>query len=179
MTCLDRKRVPHDELGYSSVSRTSAKSLYLLALKSRWVHTENQTFKQLVLDTDKSYVVPRVSPRAIGFSVEVVGFGAQTAPETFVNHAERLARRGNIDAAIDLIYDRADEMLLAGQFDQLNDILYLAQPGRLSVDVLLGVLTITLSARSKLPARAHFYREAEQTLRARNEYTDSLLTGLR
>ena len=51
----------------------------------------------------------------------------------------------------DLIYDRVDELMKSRQFDELNNwIALLPDP---SVDLALTVLTATLPAISKLPAR--------------------------
>lgn len=97
----------------------------------------------------------------------------------FVFEAQRLAEQGQIDEALDLIYEQADEMLLAGEFSALNEILMPLCGASLSVDVLLAILTITLPAKSRLPARSAFYHAVEQQLHERGELREGLLTGLR
>jgi len=98
--------------------------------------------------------------------------------ETFLEHAQRLADRGQTDASLDIIYDRIDEMLLAGEFDQVDRLLVDTSPNTLSVDLLLGVLTVTLPARKRLANRAAFFALVEQTLRERGALKESLLVGL-
>ena len=98
---------------------------------------------------------------------------------SFVDDAQRLASQGKIDAALDLIYDRADEMLLAGEFDELDAIIETLDVEQLSVDVLLGVLTITLPAKDKLTTRKEFFESVQRSLTDRGEYKEGLLTGLK
>lgn len=97
---------------------------------------------------------------------------------SFVERAQRLAELGKIDAALDVIYDNADEMMLKGAFAELNEIIASLDPKALCLDVILGILTISSPARSKLPARAKFYCDAKQVLHDRGECRKGLLTGL-
>ncbi|HQZ66689.1 MAG TPA: hypothetical protein PLY87_16470 [Planctomycetaceae bacterium] len=97
---------------------------------------------------------------------------------SFVDDAQRLASQGKVDAALDLIYDRADEMLLAGEFVALDSIIEGLDVEQLSVDVLLAVLTITLPAKDKLTTRNEFFECVKRTLKDRGEYMEGLLTGL-
>jgi hypothetical protein len=106
------------------------------------------------------------------------GERAGGAPESFVLNANRLDRAGHRGAAMDLLYDRIDEMLRSGQFDSLDVVLQRAPVQDLSADVLLALLTATLPARSRLNARPDFFRIAETTLKTRGEYETGLLTGL-
>lgn len=103
---------------------------------------------------------------------------ALATPEEFVLRASRLERAGHRNAAMDLLYDRIDELMRTGQFDLLDMILQRVPVREFSVDVLLGLLTATLPARSRLPSREDFFSETEQVLRERAEYEEGLLTGL-
>lgn len=84
----------------------------------------------------------------------------------------------NLDAALDIIFDEVDEMLLAGEYDRLNRLLAEMSTGAIPVELLLGVLTATLPARHRLPNRASFLARVAQTLRDRGELEDGLLGGL-
>ena len=97
---------------------------------------------------------------------------------SFVLDAQRIAEQGKVDSALDLIYERADEMLLAGEFSPLNKIISDLSVDNLTIDVLLAVLTISLPAKSKLPARSSFYLSVKQKLLERGEFREGLLTGL-
>src|SRR6266436_6087207 len=73
--------------------------------------------------------------------------------ETFVSRAHRLDTARHHNAALDLIYDSMDEMMRKGEFDSLNSLLANINVADLSVDLLLGLLTATLPAKSRLPSR--------------------------
>jgi hypothetical protein len=92
--------------------------------------------------------------------------------------ASRLERAGHRNAAMDLLYDKSDELMRTGQFEGLDMILQRLHAGELPVDVLLGLLTATLPAKSRLPSRAEFFTATERILRERGEYEEGLLTGL-
>lgn len=98
--------------------------------------------------------------------------------EGFLDRASRLEKRGQLDAALDLVYDQIDEKLSSGSLDQMDRLLANVDPESLSTDLLLGLLTATLPARSRLPARNRFYREVERVLRNRPEWEEGLLAGL-
>jgi hypothetical protein len=98
--------------------------------------------------------------------------------QTFISRAERLARQGNMDEALDLIYDSFDERFQKGEFEALEQLLSGIRPADLPVDILLGILTATLPARTKLPSRAELYQRVEATLKERGEYEPGLLAGL-
>lgn len=97
--------------------------------------------------------------------------------ETFIERAHRLDRQGHTDAALDLIYDAVDNLLRRGEFDSLNAILNTARPPKLSLDIVLGLLTATLPARNRLPARDTLFRNTERLLRESGD-DPGLLVGL-
>lgn len=98
--------------------------------------------------------------------------------ESFLVRAHRLDKQGQAFAALDLIYDSVDENLRMGKFQQLDSILAQEQIADLSVDLLLGILTATLPARSQLPSRQKIFEKIKNTLIVRGEYEDGLLVGL-
>jgi hypothetical protein len=99
-------------------------------------------------------------------------------PESFVRRARRLDAQQQTDAALDLIYDSVDELLRSNRFSELDAIIARVAADDCSTDVLLGLLTATLPARSKLPSRKHFFRAVNRSLKTRPEYEDGLLAGL-
>lgn len=101
-----------------------------------------------------------------------------TKLDKFLQPVTQLERHGHVDAALDVLYDRVDDLLKASQFSAVDNLLRQADVASISVDVLLGLLTATLPARSKLPARAEFFADAEASIKARGEWEDGLLAGL-
>lgn len=124
------------------------------------------------------------SAQWIDFALSKQGFGGRRAeptrdlPETFVQRARRLDKGGHTDAALDLLYDSIDELMRNKGLPQLDSTLANLRVSDLSVDMLLGILTATLPARSHLPSRATLFNEIEKALRGRGEYEEGLLTGL-
>ena len=138
-------------------------------------HATSAELAQLMRQIRKT--VPK--ERLQNFLLRVVGSKEESLTvRSFVLDAQRLADQGKIDSALDLIYERADEMLLAGEFTALNEIIAGLSADKLTIDVLLAVLTISLPAKSKLPARSLFYLSVEQQLQERGEFREGLLTGL-
>lgn len=96
----------------------------------------------------------------------------------FVLHASRLDSMGKRHAAMDLLYDCVDELMRKGQFETLDSIIRDLVVSRLTIDVLLGLLTATLPAKSRLQSRPDFFSKTDTELRKRHEFEDGLLTGL-
>jgi hypothetical protein len=102
----------------------------------------------------------------------------ETTIASFLDQARRLDQLGQTDTALDIIFDQIDEMLLAGEFDRMNQLLIDTDTERYSVDLLLGILTATLPAKGLLPGRAELFPRVEQTLQSRGELKEGLLVGL-
>lgn len=103
---------------------------------------------------------------------------ASKRANSFVNRAQRLESHGQIDAALDMIYDSVDELMRNGEFARLDSILESILITELSVDILLGVLTATLPARNRVPSRSKLFGEIDLLLKERGEFEEGLLTGL-
>jgi hypothetical protein len=84
-----------------------------------------------------------------------------------------------IDAKLDIIYNVIDNLLLKGRFDLVDLQLRRMDVENANTDILLGYLTITFAAKSKLPSRPAFFERAEQTLKKRPEWDELLLYGLK
>ncbi|GEM_PF-3160616 len=103
----------------------------------------------------------------------------QRSPLTaFINRVQQLDRRGHTDSALDLLYDSVDELMRRQEFGHLDSLLARLEPSQFSVDILLGLLTATLPAKSRIPARATLFEKSEKTLTQRGENDVGLLTGL-
>jgi hypothetical protein len=100
--------------------------------------------------------------------------------ESFTDRASRLDKLGRTDSALDLLYDSVDDLMRRGCFDELNSIISDQNQNveEHSVDILLGLLTSTLPARNRLPARVQFLSSVEEALKSRGEYEEGLLNGL-
>jgi len=98
--------------------------------------------------------------------------------QSFLDNARRLDQISQPDSALDIIFDQIDEMLLAGQFDRIDELLIETATDDYSVEVLLGILPATLPAKDRLPSRDAFFERVTQTLQTRGELKDGLLVGL-
>lgn len=105
-------------------------------------------------------------------------FGIQSAPsadadvdapggsiEEFMVRLESMSRAGKLDAALDLVFDHVDELLLAGRFPEVNRFLCGVPVEKLDPAILIGSLTITGPARTALDARPAFVRRVQAQLR--------------
>ncbi len=90
----------------------------------------------------------------------------------------RLDKQGRVHAALDLLYERIDQFFRRGRFADVDSIVANTNYATLSTNLLVGLLTATLPAKSKLPSRAHLFRQAESLIKERREWDDDLLTGL-
>lgn len=105
--------------------------------------------------------------------------GEQTSKgESFITRVTRLEEKGNVDSALDLLYDGFDQLLRDGRFQEVDAILRCLDVAHLSGDILIGVLTATLPARSRLASRDDFRRKVQDSLTERDAMEEGLLTGL-
>ncbi len=79
------------------------------------------------------------------------------------------------DDALDLLYDRVDRLLTAGDFSAVETAIDALDPTRLDVVTALGVLTITLPVAERLPLRSKF---ADRVRALDPGRADDLLAGL-
>lgn len=97
---------------------------------------------------------------------------------TLLEGSVALARLGNVDAALDLLYDRVDELLCGGNFEEIDRMLREASPTVMPTELAIGVLTASLPARGRLRFRGVFFDKVEQLLEQRGERDARLLRGL-
>ena len=86
----------------------------------------------------------------------------------------------NLDAALDAVLKTFDDLFLAGKFDEANSFLMEIDVNRLSVSLMVGILTATLPAKTQLPSRPTFVATIEAALRQiEPQRVERLLIGLR
>lgn len=84
------------------------------------------------------------------------------------------------ESAIDLLFERIDDHLDAGEFGTVDGLLRTIDLSRLNITLITGVLSITTAARSALPERAAFVTRAENRLRElAPDRLERLMRGLR
>lgn len=86
----------------------------------------------------------------------------------------------DIGDSVDLLYDRIDERLSAGDLAFCNTVLEAADPQQLGITRSLGLLTITLPAAPRLSERARFRERAETWMKTTEcaGHSAHLLEGL-
>jgi len=85
--------------------------------------------------------------------------------EELIIRLESMSRAGKLDAALDLVFDHVDELLLAGRFPDVNRLLLGVPVEKLDPAILIGFLTITGPARTALDARPAFAERVQAQLR--------------
>jgi len=96
----------------------------------------------------------------------------------FVKAAAKLEKDGLPDSALDLIYDRVDELLHGAEWPACAAILDGVNVSECSTDILLALLTATLPAKGRIPSRGGFFERVGRELRVRGEHEGRLLAGL-
>ena len=86
--------------------------------------------------------------------------------------------QNNEERALDLIFDRLDDLLIGSKFIECDSILATFDVGTMSTAQLLTVLTATAAAKDRLPNRAEFYKRAKSVMTTRGIDADRLLAGL-
>lgn len=96
-----------------------------------------------------------------------VGVVDKSAAEVFLEGMQMLAARGEIDAAMDHAFDTVDRWLAEARFGLCDDMLASVDESTVHEDLLVGLLTITYAARSRLTSRADFLARASKALTRR------------
>jgi type III restriction enzyme len=87
--------------------------------------------------------------------------------EDFFPQLEERSRAGKLDAALDLVFDTVDDMLLEGRFTQVNRLLECVPVAQLDPVILIGFLSITGAAREALHSRPALVAAVREALRER------------
>lgn len=110
--------------------------------------------------------------------VRVLGASSRDPIETelaWLRLAESVERRGDVDGALDIIYDHINDLCIGGHFDLVNRLLEHTFVHLLQTDLLLGILTASRSYRGHLPARKALCENARDILIERGEDAGSVL----
>ena len=88
-----------------------------------------------------------------------------------------------VDSAIDTLFDQVDSAFMKGDFESVNTLLEKADVGEWTTDMLIALLSITLSAKEHLPVRTEFVSRVEnhlrETMKEPPSRVERLLWGLR
>lgn len=75
---------------------------------------------------------------------------------TWMRRVFELDALGKDTEALDLLYEKIDELLLAEEFEYVDGFL-VKHPMCYGIDIIVGLLTITHAAKNKLDHRSTFY----------------------
>lgn len=89
-----------------------------------------------------------------------------------------LEKQGDVEQALDVLFNHFDNMLLDGNFAECSDLLAELAVEEFSTNLLLTILTATLPAHYKLPGRMSCYLKVGEVITSRKEDSLSLLAGL-
>lgn len=105
-------------------------------------------------------------------------------PEMSFSDALDKAREHSADGktakALSVIFDVVDDHFLAGDFQSIDDTLKDLDPETLDISTRIGVLTITLAAKHRLPSRPDFFDRVAKSLENETpERQQGLIGGLK
>ena len=66
--------------------------------------------------------------------------------------------------AVDILYEKVDDLLIAGEFKRCDELLRTIDLSRLDTNLIVSVLAMTKSAASDLPCRPNFLARARSVL---------------
>ena len=81
--------------------------------------------------------------------------------------AVRLEETGQSDAALDIVYDHIDDLLIAGNYSEVDQIFKDITASNYSSSILIGILCITFYANEHLPSRAQYIIKLGRILKER------------
>ncbi len=92
---------------------------------------------------------------------------------------ERLTSVDDEDAALDVVYDVVDRLLLEGEFGQCDDMLDLVDVDSMTLSVALALCSITSPARHHLARRVRYVQRLRDRLRRTDpDRMERLLAGI-
>ena len=101
------------------------------------------------------------------------------ANESWLSQVNKLATMGSVDSALDILYDKVDFLLREGKLSKVDEILESANPETLNINIILGLLTTTLPAKTRLKVRGTFYETVEAYVNEQFDDTAGILIGLK
>ncbi len=104
----------------------------------------------------------------------------QGAPLSWLNGVYLQVAANRVNTAIDSLCSRVDDLLLAGEFSQADEVLSAVDEARIDSNVMVALLVVTRAAKDKLGQRKHLVDRIEDALRSKMpSRVDELLAGLR
>jgi hypothetical protein len=97
---------------------------------------------------------------------------------TWLSSAMSLEASGDVDAALDVIFNSVDSLFFSENFQKVEQVIEALDPDILSTELLLGIMIATLAATSRLAGRRKFVACAAESISARGEMEEGLLDGL-
>ncbi len=67
---------------------------------------------------------------------------------------------GNVENTLDYIFDTINDLIIKKQFDLIDSLLEIIEVENLTIDTIVGILTITSNWKNKLTTRNSFYQRA-------------------
>jgi len=99
---------------------------------------------------------------------------------SWVDEMYMLIASEELEGAIGLLYDNIDDMLLEERMQECDRILQMLDLSKMESYLMIGVLSITLSAANKLPSRPALVTRIENVLQQTHpDDVNDLLRGLR
>lgn len=80
------------------------------------------------------------------------------------------------DMLLDLIYQRADQLMKAGRIEELDKMFRFEE--KTDLNLMIGLLTASLPVRSKLPSRPAYFKAVAELCVKLGETDPTLLQGL-
>lgn len=123
---------------------------------------------------------PQTSGSSQFTTIEVHGgyaFGHRSQRIGFLQRLYELDQAGQ-DQALAFMYDKVDRLLERREFTTVNRLLSEVELDAVHPALWVGMLTITVAARSKLPQRDWFALCVQKKLRALGKDPDRVLKGL-
>lgn len=71
-----------------------------------------------------------------------------------------LQKSDNIETTLDYIFNTIDDLAIENQFQLINNLLEIIDISDLSIDIIVGVLTITSNWKNEISSRNSFYQQA-------------------
>ncbi|WP_442510545.1 hypothetical protein SH528x_002170 [Novipirellula sp. SH528] len=136
-------------------------------LNSSDTATRDKFLESLAAEVDAARIL-EVLKQAVSNRVEA----------SFVEQAQELDRIGETDRALDVVFDAIDDAFLDGKFGEVDQALDCFEIAKCSVGLLVGILTVTAAAESKLKRRKKFRDLVETSIRNRGRYDERLLRDL-
>lgn len=111
--------------------------------------------------------------------MEYVNYNSVPLKQTWFSDAVRDDEAGKHIQALKRVFFAVDELLSRGHFDKVDAWLSSLTPADFSVNLIVGVLSITRQAARHLPCREEFFNKSWIVVEGAGRNADKLLNGLK